>query len=264
VDDRDHTVSLPPPIGLTDGHWSAGSPQLAITVDRVSLVAAAVCPHPPLLVPQVAAGAAAELERLRAVAESTVRELTRAGADLLVVVGGGPRTFTVDNLQFGSLSPYGMPDESPSSSWSLSLLIGAWLLDRVGVTNPTSGVCVGDDLGAEECAAFGADLAATADRVAFLVMGDGSACRGAAAPGYDDPRAEPYDKEVAAALATADAEALLALDRDLSARLLVAGRAAWQVLAGAALASGRRWRGELHHDEAPYGVAYFVASWEPV
>jgi hypothetical protein len=239
----------------------------------VSLVAAAVCPHPPLLVPQVAAGAAAELDRLRAVAESTVRGLGRAGADRLVVVGGGPRTFTVDYLESGSFAPYGMPDESSSprlragggspSGQPLSLLIGAWLLERVGVTNPTSGVSVGDDVAAEECAALGAELAGAADRVAFLVMGDGSACRGAAAPGYDDPRAEPYDKEVAAALATADAEALLALDRELSARLLVAGRAAWQVLAGAALASGRPWRGELHHDEAPYGVAYFVASWEP-
>jgi hypothetical protein len=231
-------------------------------VDRVSLVAAAVCPHPPLLVPQVAAGAAAELDRLRTAAESTVRGLLRTGADRLIVVGGGPRTFTVDNLELGSLAAYGMPDESSSPRLPLSLVIGAWLLDQAGVTNATSGVSVSGDLPATACAELGADLAGAADRVAFLVMGDGSACRGAAAPGYDDPRAVSYDKEVASALATADAKTLLALDQDLSAQLLVAGRAPWQVLAGAALASGHSYRGDLHHDEAPYGVAYFVASWE--
>lgn len=232
------------------------------------MVAAAVCPHPPMLVPQLAAGAAAELDPLRTAAESAVRGLLRAGADRLVAVGGGPRTFTVENLEFTSMARYGLPDQSRFDAGGgppaepLSLLIGAWLLNRTGVMNPTSGVCVSDRLPAEECAAIGAELAGTDDRVALLVMGDGSACRGTAAPGYDDPLAEAYDKEVARALAAADAAALLALDPQLSARLLVAGRAPWQVLAGAAQASGRGYRGELHYDDAPYGVAYFVASWE--
>lgn len=226
-----------------------------------------------MLVPEVAAGAAGELDALRAAAESAVRRLLRGRPDRLFVVGGGPETFTVDNLEFGSMGRYGMPDESSSprfgvgrgepSGQPLSLLIGAWLLDRIGVANPASGVSVGDDTPARACAALGAELAGTADRVALLVMGDGSACRGTAAPGYDDPRAEAYDKEVALALATADASVLLGLDETLSARLLVAGRAAWQVLAGGVLASGRQWRGELSYDGAPYGVAYFVARWEP-
>jgi hypothetical protein len=234
----------------------------------VSLTAAAVCPHPPLLIPEVAAGAAAELDGLRAAAESAVRWLLRGRPDRLITVGGGPQTLTVDNLENGSLARYGMPDESASPRLPLSLLIGAWLLNRIGLANPTSGVSVRDDTPAAACAALGAELAGTADRVAFLVMGDGSACRGTAAPGYDDPRAEPYDKDVASALATADAEALLALDETLSAQLLVAGRAPWQVLAGAALAgrrpTGPAWRGELCYDDAPYGVAYFVARWERV
>jgi hypothetical protein len=217
-----------------------------------------------LLVPQLASGAAAEQDRLRAAARSAVRGLLRTEPDRLIVVGAGPRTFTVENLELGSLRRYGMPDESssPRLGVPLSLLIGGWLLDQSGVTNPTSGISVSDDLPAAACAELGAELATAADRLALLVMGDGSACRGAGAPGYDHPRAEPYDKEVACALATADAEALLALDPDLSARLLVAGRAPWQVLAGAALASGGPYRGDLLHDEAPYGVAYFVASWE--
>lgn len=98
---------------------------------------------------------------------------------------------------------------------------------------------------------------------ALLVMGDGSACRGRRAPGYDDPRAQAYDDGVAAALAGADTEALLALDPALSARLRVAGRAPWQVLAAAARQTGGRWRGDLSYYSAPYGVAYFVATWMP-
>jgi hypothetical protein len=96
--------------------------------------------------------------------------------------------------------------------------------------------------------------------VALLVMGDGSACRGERSPGYDDPRARPYDDAVARALATADLAVLRGLDGDLSAELLVAGRAPWQVLAEAVAGA---WRGRLAYYAAPYGVAYFVAGWEP-
>ena len=45
----------------------------------------------------------------------------------------------------------------------------------------------------------------------------------------------------------------------VSTELKAAGRAPWQVLAGAARAAGGGWRGELLHDSAPYGVAYFVS-----
>jgi aromatic ring-opening dioxygenase LigB subunit len=113
-----------------------------------------------------------------------------------------------------------------------------------------------------ECAEQGAAVVAESERrTALLVMGDGSACRGPKSPGYDDPRAGAYDEGVARALAGADADALLGLDPVLSAELKVAGRAAWQVLAGAVRAAGGDWRGELSYQAAPYGVSYFVANW---
>jgi hypothetical protein len=40
---------------------------------------------------------------------------------------------------------------------------------------------------------------------------------------------------------------------------MVAGRAAWQVLAGAA--AGRRLHGRLLYAAAPLDVSYLVASW---
>ncbi len=74
------------------------------------------------------------------------------------------------------------------------------------------------------------------------------------------PAADRYDAEVAAALAPPIPAALAGLDPALDDELLVAGRAAWQVLAGAA--DGTALRGQLRCAVAPYDVTYLVASWE--
>jgi hypothetical protein len=143
--------------------------------------------------------------------------------------------------------------------------MGVWLVRRAGIDGGRSWSAhtVAPDATPAECAAIGGGLA-VADPWALLVLGDGSACRGQKAPGYDDPRAEPFDKTVAEALGTADAGALLGLDPALAAELRAAGRAPWQVLAGAVRDSAEPWAGELLHDAAPYGVAYFVAALAPI
>ncbi|HET6817815.1 MAG TPA: class III extradiol dioxygenase subunit B-like domain-containing protein [Mycobacteriales bacterium] len=215
------------------------------------LVAAAVCPHPPLLVPELAAGAAGEMDDVRARCRAAVGRLVDASPDLLAVVGAdiGPHA--------SSFAPWGVdvavdvPEPLP-----LSLLVGGWLTRGV----VRSFVAVSPDLDADECASLGAELAAAADRVALLVMGDGSARHSEKAPGYLDPRAAPYDEHVADALARADAGTLLSLQPGEADELLVAGRAPWQVLAGAA------GDGDLvAHDAffaAPYGVGYHLVTWQ--
>ncbi|MEU7944419.1 hypothetical protein AB0C50_07030 [Micromonospora taraxaci] len=275
--------------------------------ERVPLVAAAVCPHPPLLVPEVAGSAAPELDDLRAACDTAVRRLLAVGPDSVVLLGTGPVTGPIRTPATGSLQPWGVDLDVPLAPGQpdrgavlpLSLTIGAWLLTRhetpppastvptstppVGTPStsatsnsappvgapPTStptvtAVQVAADAGPAELAVLADEVAATGERVALLVLGDGSACRGVTSPGYDDPRALPYDQGVAAALADADLDVLLDLDPVVSAELQAAGRAPWQVLAGAARAAGGGWRGELLHHAAPYGVAYFVASWERV
>lgn len=235
------------------------------------LVAAAVCPHPPLLVPEVAGAAAGELDHLRAACDDAVAGLLAADPEAIVLLGAGPETRTFRAADSGSLRGYGLDKRvrlwkiacSGAEVLPLGLTIGAWLVNRSGTELPRLARAVAADASPAECAELGAAIAAGADgRTALLVLGDGSACRGVKAPGYDDPRAEAYDEGVARALAGADAEALLGLDPVLSAALKVAGRAPWQVLAGAVRAAGGDWRGGLSHHEAPYGVAYFVASWE--
>jgi hypothetical protein len=93
-------------------------------------------------------------------------------------------------------------------------------------------------------------------------MGDGPGRRARGVPGAADPGADRYDERVTAALATADPGALAALDAGQDEELFVAGRAAWQVLAGAAAASGDgAFAADLRYAAAPFEVSYYVATW---
>ncbi|ALV32884.1 class III extradiol dioxygenase subunit B-like domain-containing protein [Streptomyces sp. CdTB01] len=235
------------------------------------LVAAAICPCPPLLVPEVAAGAAPELDRARAACADALGVLAAARPDLLVVIGpaersgrgphpeGTPGTFRGFGVEV-DVRLGGAGDGEPERELPPSLAVAAWLLERTGWSDaPIEGLGVGEPLAADRCVEAGREIAARAGRVALLVMGDGSACRTLKAPGYLDERAAPFDVEVARALGAADVAALEALDADLAHELQASGRAPWQVLAGAA--EGADLAGELLYEDAPYGVGYMVATW---
>jgi hypothetical protein len=238
------------------------------------LVAAAVCPCPPLLVPEVAAGAAAEMDAARSACTDALGVLAAARPDLLVVVGpagdsgggtfpqgtpGSFRGFGVDvRVRLGSAGDTG--PESSGRELPPSLAVGAWLLERTGWADaPIEGLGVEESLAPERCAEAGRRTGARAERVALLVMGDASACRTVKAPGYLDERAAPFDAEVARALGTADVPALQALDPALAHELKASGRAPWQILAGAAQDTALT--GSLLYEDAPYGVGYVVATW---
>ncbi|MFG2918634.1 class III extradiol dioxygenase subunit B-like domain-containing protein [Kitasatospora sp. NPDC048298] len=230
------------------------------------LVAAAVCPCPPLLVPEVAAGAAPELDGLRAACDEALAALVEAAPQLVVVVGTGPVAEVWTEGGAGSFHRYGVPlvaklpgERVEGPELAPSLTVGAWLLERAGVSLPTHACAVPADAPADRMLGLGQGLAGLADRVALLVLGDGSACRSVKAPGYLDERAEDFDTALAAALGTADLPALAVLDAGLAAELKADGRAPWQVLAGAAEGAGLT--GRLGYQDAPYGVGYFVASW---
>ena len=69
-------------------------------------VAAAVLPHPPLLVAELAGAAAAELDPLRAACRQALTAVVEA-ADLTVVVGDGPVWGVPEPSAPGSFHPYG-------------------------------------------------------------------------------------------------------------------------------------------------------------
>jgi hypothetical protein len=235
------------------------------------LVAAAVCPHPPLLVPGVASGATPETAELRAAAAAAVRALVDAQPDLVVVVGSAPEMGPCDRQARGSLAPYGVDVHvgagTREASLSLSLTLGLWLLETHAPEAPRLLFGVHPETEPARCASFGAGLAERAPRVAMLVVGDSSARRSRKGPGYLDDRAQGFDSEVAAALAAVEPTRLLDLDVTLAEELLVAGRAAWQVLAGAAQArpasDDAPLSGDVSYAAAPYGVCYLVATWLP-
>ncbi|MDP9241332.1 MAG: class III extradiol dioxygenase subunit B-like domain-containing protein [Actinomycetota bacterium] len=231
------------------------------------LVAVAVCPHPPMLVPAVAAAAAAELGDLRAASSQAVSRVVGAAPDLVCVVGDGPAVRWYGEGDAGSLRPYGVPFDialdtvvSGAPALPLALTVGAWLLHEAGWLGGRRALGLPGHVADAHLDRLAAELAGFAARVALLVMGDGSARRTEKAPGYIDPRAEGFDRAVATALAQADTSALAELDQRLGDDLLAAGTASWRLLGRAA--AGLDWKAELLSDTAPYGVGYFVAAWE--
>ncbi|MGI8664914.1 MAG: hypothetical protein ACR2N4_02610 [Jatrophihabitans sp.] len=206
------------------------------------IAAVASCPHPPLLLPGITGRPVAEVELLRAACLAAVTDLLASTPQRVVIVGGVSRT---------DLDP-GKP---------LSIVIGRLLLAEAGCAVPIEHLVVAEGAGTEQCLASGRELGLPPAGTALLVMADGSARRSVKAPGYLDERAAGFDAQVEAALAAGRPAGLAALDPLLAAELLVAGRAAWQVLAGAT--EGGRFEASLNYRDDPFGVWYPVATWLP-
>jgi hypothetical protein len=202
------------------------------------ITAALSCPQPPLLLPGMTGGVVAEVEHLRSACLQGLAGLLASGADRIVLIGAV------------------RPNEGERP---LSLQVGQALLAAAGATVAIEHRAIAADLAPEQCLALGRELGMKPGRAALLVMADGSARRGPKAPGYLDPRAAPFDRRVEAALGQAHPPGLADLDPGLADELLVAGRAAWQVLAGAF--SDAVPRAELLYSGDPFGVWYPVCLW---
>jgi hypothetical protein len=282
-------------------------------------VAAALLPHPPLLVPELAGAAAPELDPLRAACRTALATVL-AASDVTILVGDGPVWGVPEPSAPGSFQPYGaevevtlptlvdldLPDLPPPTRLArlpLSLAVAAHLsgLDPLptrlaAATVPASvgpgaaaaighalaaaarGVTAGPEVGVGQgppVAAIGRVPSGTARRrvppatgrgrarVGLVAMGDLSACRTDRAPGAFREEAAAFDGSVAAAFESGRPDRLLGLDPVQAADLLVAGRVALQVLAGAfdrgEPQPGPPLRGQVLYDDAPYGVGYLVA-----
>jgi len=196
-------------------------------------VKAAVVPMTPLLV-RSESGLADPVDELREAAIDAVRELA-SGVDRIVAlcpvgIVGAPGEYWW---------PSGRAGEGP-----LSVQLAGHLVELAEVDVDLVVVLV-------------SQVGAVPDAEALLVLGDGTARRGQAAPGFIDERSFPFDDLIADALEAGDADALSRLDQDLAAELLVTGRHTFAML-GAAMEpveADLRWRDD------PFGMSYFVASW---
>jgi aromatic ring-opening dioxygenase LigB subunit len=214
------------------------------------ILAAAVCPHPPSLVPQLAPGTDDELGWLREACAAAVRTVLDTGPGRIVVIGPGDHgvalTADLDESAGGTLAAYGVDVRAGGADvrLPLSLTIGAWLLDAAGWHGPRTYSTGRPDVSGD---------------VGLLVMADGTISRSVKAPGFFDERAEAYDGAIAAALRDGDPTALAAVDPHLGAELGAAGVPALLTLA--ALTEGAAVTAHLRHDDAPLGVGYVVADW---
>jgi hypothetical protein len=238
------------------------------------IVAAAICPSPPLLASELT-GQADILPELRTACAAAVTRLLAAAPEVVAVVGPAAATGPCDpagQLSLASFAPaLGQGNSQTDNSKKrdarpvpaapvpaapsavgpllpLALGIGARLLDQAGYTGPRTLHGISEDEPAAACLALGRRLAASAPRVALLAVGDGSARRSASAPGYLDERAAPFDESVERAVRDGDLPAIAALDPALAAALLAAGRPAWQALAGALSAPSAHFTGRLGAD----------------
>ena len=227
------------------------------------LSAIAIIPSPPLMVPELATGAASGLADLR----EAVFAAAAALPDRWVAIGAGPRDEVVGPHVVGTLAGYGadvgvtlapgasgMPSPLP-----LCALITGWVRAQV---NPRASAEVhihAEGLGGDAAVARGrrlrAELDADADDVGVLVVADGVRTLTPQAPGGFDPDSISVQAALDDALAAGDVAALGRLPED------IVGRVAYQVLAGLAEPAPRA-TSELYRG-APYGVGYFVGVWQP-
>lgn len=226
------------------------------------LAAIALTPSAPVLVPDLAGGAAAEVADLSSAAFAAAATLPQRW----IAVGVGPSEQVIDPGTRGSFAGYGVDlpvalcDNPPAEIRALPLcaLMAGWLRGQV---NPNASVQVrvypaglDADAALDRGRRLRAEIDVLAQPVGVLVIADGAHTLTRSAPGGYDPHAESVQADLDRALAAGDAPALRRLPDG------IVGRVAYQVLAG--LAPRPAAAAELARG-APYGVGYFVGTWDP-
>lgn len=225
------------------------------------LAAIALIPSAPVLVPELAGAAAAEVAGLRAAVLAAAAVLPARW----IAVGAGPEDANIGAHSVGTFAGYGVdvpvrlaPEATgPVTELPLCALMAGWVRAQVAPEAVVDVCAYRAEHGADTALACGRALRAEIDAsdqpVGVLVVADGCNTLTASAPGGFDPAAAAVQDALDDALAAGDAAALA----DLPAQ--VVGRVAYQVLAGlcAPAAADQLYRG------APYGVGYFAGTWRP-
>jgi hypothetical protein len=233
------------------------------------LGAIAIVPSAPVLVPELAGAAAAEVADLTAAVLAAASLLpsrwiavgTGAADEVLGPDGPDSRgTFA----GFGAdvrvaLAPQARDGAGPPPDLPVCALLAAWVRGRA---RPEASVQVRvyrRDHDADAALARGRQLRAEIDRapdpIGVLVVADGANTLTPAAPGGYRPGDADAQLALDDALANGDVAALAQLPPQ------ILGRVAFQVLAGLT-EPGPRSAKELYRG-APYGVGYFAGAWQP-
>lgn len=227
------------------------------------LSAIALTPSAPVLVPELAGAAAAEVAAYRTAAVAAAAELP----DRWIAIGVGAADEIIDPDSRGTFAGYGVDVPVALSAYAgptvralpLCALFTGWLRDQA---NPAASAQVRvyrADHDPQTAIGFGRalrdEIAAAEEPVGVLVVADGATTLTPAAPGGYDPAAESAQTVLDDALASGDAAALTRLPS------VIVGRVGYQVLAG--LVGPRPRAAKELVRGAPYGVGYFVGVWLP-
>ena len=227
------------------------------------LAAIAMTPSAPVLIPELAGSAAAEVARFRDAAVAAAAALPQSwiavgvGSADIVIGHDGRGTFAGFGVDVPvALSPQSGP---PLTALPLCALFAGWLR---GQANPSAVVQVrvyDATHDVDAALGFGRALRAEIDAsdvpTGVLVVADGATTLTPTAPGGYEPDTLPLQSALDDALAGGDCGALARLPDRIS------GRVAYQVLAGVAEPGPSAAR-ELARG-APYGVGYYVGTWTP-
>ncbi|BBY08085.1 class III extradiol ring-cleavage dioxygenase family protein [Mycobacterium noviomagense] len=227
------------------------------------LGAIAIIPSAPVLVPQLAGAAAAEIADLREAVMAAAASLPPRW----IAVGAGPidRVVGPDNIGtfggFGVELPVRLAPKADRQPGNLPLcaLMTAWVREQaqpeasaeVRVYAAGHHVDAALDRGRQ----LRAEIDQIAEPIGVLIVADGANTLTAAAPGGYQPSDVDVQRALDDALACGDLAALARLPDQ------VVGRLPLQVLAGLAEPAPRSAK-ELYRG-APYGVGYFAGIWQP-
>lgn len=225
------------------------------------ILAAVVCPHPPLLFRELS-GAEDGVPELREACRDALSRALATGPDTVVVVGAADEGREWDAALPEDVRRFGTTGAPHVQGLPLSLGVARRLLDEAGWGGPIRLLSVSWDAGDDEVVDLAGRVRKVEGRCVLVVMGDGSSRRGEKAPGHLDERSFAYDEEIGRAIEQGDARALAGLDAERAQELTVLGRAAFSVLGEAVSAQGGSLRPEVLYRDDPYGVQYTVALWD--
>lgn len=173
---------------------------------RGVLTAIALIPSAPILVPELAGAAAAEVTDLRA----AVLAAAAALPPRWIAVGAGDAEAVIDHRAVGTLAGYGADirvalspgSREPVAELPLAALITGWVRGQVAPDTAAEVHIVGPDTA--DAARLRAAIDAAPDPVGLLVVADGAHTLTAAAPGGFDPDSVPAQAALDDALAAGD------------------------------------------------------------
>jgi hypothetical protein len=227
------------------------------------LVAIALTPSAPVLVPELAGTAADELTDL----QDAVVAAASALPPRWIAVGVGADDAVIGLQSAGTFAGYGVDipvqlapgPPAPVVELPLCALFTGWLRGRANPAARAEVRVYADGHGVDAALDRGRELRRliddAADPVGVLVVADGANTLTPAAPGGYDPTAVDVQHALDEALAAGDAVVLTRLPGS------IVGRVAYQVLAGIVEPAPRS--AEELYRGAPYGVGYFAGVWQP-